>query len=117
MSVRPAAALTRPAPTTLAVHGDWGRVVGSAGPVDPARPSLEILLHGPLRGGRELAQRLDLSTASLSRITRPLVEAGLVVELPDVTTGAGGRPPQPLDIDAGRQHVVGRSSTADTLMV
>ena len=89
--------------------------VESWGPLAPStrRVVLEILLHGPL-ARTELAQRLDLSTASLSRITRPLVEAGLVVELPDVTTGAGGRPPQPLDIDAGRQHFVGVKLTADT---
>ena len=31
-----------------------------------------------------------------------------------MTTGAGGRPPQPLDIDAGRQHFVGVKLTADT---
>jgi predicted NBD/HSP70 family sugar kinase len=68
--------------------------------------ALEVLLYGPL-ARTELARRLDLSTASLTRITKPLVERGLLHELPDVSTGAGGRPQQPLDLDPDLQHFVG----------
>lgn len=85
----------------------WGRLAPST-----RRVALEVLLHGPLARS-ELANRLDLSTASLTRITKPLVEGGVLYELPDVATGAGGRPPQPLDIDPGLQHFVGIKLTGD----
>lgn len=83
------------------------------GPLAPStrRVALEVLLHGPL-ARTELARRLELSTASLTRITKPLVEHGVLHELRDVATGVGGRPPQPLDIDAGLQHFVGIKLTA-----
>lgn len=70
------------------------------------RVILEILLHGPL-ARTELAHRLDLSTASLTRITKPLLDQGLLREMPEPASGAGGRPLQPLDIDPGLQHFVG----------
>jgi predicted NBD/HSP70 family sugar kinase len=86
----------------------WARLAPST-----RRVALEVLLHGPL-ARTELATRLDLSTASLTRITKPLVEGGVLHELPDAATGVGGRPPQPLDIDPGLQHFVGIKLTGDT---
>jgi predicted NBD/HSP70 family sugar kinase len=86
----------------------WGRLAPST-----RRVALEVLLHGPL-ARTELASRLDLSTASLTRITKPLVEGGVLHELPDVSTGAGGRPPQPLDIDPRLQHFAGIKLTGET---
>jgi hypothetical protein len=72
------------------------------------RVALEVLLHGPL-ARIELAKRLDLSTTSLTRLTRSLVDSGLLREATetDATARANGRPMQPLDIDPERQHFVG----------
>lgn len=57
----------------------------------------EILIHGPL-SRNALAARLGLSPASLTRLARPLLESGILVELPDVVDGSIGRPTRPLAI-------------------
>ena len=79
------------------------------------RLAVEVLRHGPLSRA-ELARRTDLSAGSLTRLTKPLVEAGLLVE---VGPGAGeprpGRPSQPLDIVPGAHHFVGVKVTGDTV--
>ncbi|MDT0165443.1 ROK family transcriptional regulator [Actinotalea sp. AC32] len=72
--------------------------------------ALEVLLHGPLPRV-ELARRLDLSQGSVTRLTRPLVEAGLLVEVGSTRSGVG-RPQRPLDVVPGSHHVVGVSLTA-----
>lgn len=86
------------------------------------RVALEVLRHGPLSRA-ELARRTDLSAGSLTRLTKPLVEAGLLVETGHesghgVGPGAGdprpGRPAQPLDIVPGAHHFVGVKVTGDT---
>lgn len=75
------------------------------------RVALEVLLHGPL-ARVELARRLNLSTPSLTRITKPLLDEGLLHEAPELLPRGGGRPQQPLDVDAGRQRFVGIKLTA-----
>lgn len=62
-----------------------------------------VLIHGPLSRSA-LTTRLDLSPASLTRLAKPLIDSGLLVELGDVADGTVGRPSRPLDIapDAGR---------------
>lgn len=73
------------------------------------RVVLELLVHGPL-SRTELATRLDLSTPSLTRLTRPLVASGLVDEVDEVDDGqprGNGRPLQPLGIDVARGTFVG----------
>jgi predicted NBD/HSP70 family sugar kinase len=79
------------------------------------RVALEVLLHGPL-ARIELAQRLHLSTTSLTRLTRPLVESGLLRDAPetDTTTRTNGRPMRPLDIDPELQHFVGIKLTGSS---
>ncbi|GGC18090.1 ROK family transcriptional regulator [Cellulomonas carbonis] len=94
----------------------WRPLTGSARAV-----ALEVLLHGPL-SRVELARRLDLSQGSLSRLARPLLDAGLLVEagasrepgggLRDGVRGGAGRPQRPLDVVARAHHVVGVSLTA-----
>jgi predicted NBD/HSP70 family sugar kinase len=75
--------------------------------------ALEILLDGPLSRA-ELSRRVGLSPGSLTRLTKPMVESGLLVE---VSAGAGdprvGRPSQPLDIVPGSHHFAGIKLTAD----
>jgi predicted NBD/HSP70 family sugar kinase len=89
--------------------GAWQPLTGPSHQV-----ALEILLDGPLSRA-ELSRRLGLSPGSLTRITKPMVESDLLVE---VTAGPTdprvGRPSQPLDIDPTTHHFVGVKLTADT---
>ena len=56
--------------------------------------ALEVLLHGPLSRS-ELARRLRLSPASLTRLVGPMVSGGLLEETGDAGTSALGDPPGP----------------------
>lgn len=76
--------------------------------------ALEILLHGPLSRA-ELSRRVGLSPGSLTRLTKPMVESGLLVEVDGGPTDARvGRPSQPLDLDPAAHHFVGIKLTGDT---
>jgi predicted NBD/HSP70 family sugar kinase len=101
-----------------------GRVSVSAGavadwpPLSPGERSvaIEVLVHGPL-SRTELARRLALSPGSLTRLTKPLIESGLLVEAdgPGAPAGARqGRPSQPLSVVADSRHFLGVKLTADT---
>ncbi len=68
--------------------------------------ALEVLLHGPL-ARTELSRRLGLSSASLTRLTKPLVALGLLHDTAPSTQGGTGRPLQPLEIDPGLESYVG----------
>jgi predicted NBD/HSP70 family sugar kinase len=74
--------------------------------------ALEVLLRGPLSRS-ELARRLDLSQATLSRLTKPLVERGLLVESVARSDASAGRPAQPLDVDAASHSFVGVKLTGE----
>ncbi|MEU4193293.1 ROK family transcriptional regulator [Kribbella sp. NPDC026611] len=76
--------------------------------------ALEILLDGPLSRA-ELSRRVGLSPGSLTRLTKPMVESGLLVEVAGGPTDARvGRPSQPLDLDADAHHFVGIKLTGDS---
>ena len=76
--------------------------------------ALEILLDGPLSRA-ELSRRVGLSPGSLTRLTKPMVESGLLVEVTAGPTDARvGRPSQPLDLDPAAHHFVGIKLTGDT---
>jgi predicted NBD/HSP70 family sugar kinase len=75
----------------------------------------EVLVHGPL-GRAELGRRLGLSPASLTRLSRPLLEDGLLVEGSERATGRAGRPGKPLDVAADRHRVVGVKLTGETAL-
>ncbi|WP_225097635.1 ROK family transcriptional regulator [Streptomyces sp. CoH27] len=85
-------------------------------PLSPAERSvaIEVLVHGPL-SRTELARRLGLSQGSLTRLTKPLIESGLLVETPE--TGAAqarqGRPSQPLGVVADARSFLGFKVTGD----
>src|SRR5690606_3649036 len=89
----------------------WRRIVASSGEIALARA---VLIHGPLSRSA-LTARLDLSAASLTRLAKPLLDSGVLVELGDVADGSVGRPTRPLDIapDAGR--FVGVKLTGENL--
>jgi predicted NBD/HSP70 family sugar kinase len=74
--------------------------------------ALEILVHGPL-SRTELGRRLDLSPASLTRLAKPLLDSGLVVEAPTQYEARTGRPTRPLDVVATSHHFVGIKLTGD----
>ncbi|MFG2123004.1 ROK family protein [Streptomyces sp. NPDC048710] len=86
-------------------------------PLSPGERSvaIEVLVHGPL-SRTELARRLDLSQGSLTRLTKPLIESGLLVEVPEAGAPAPvrqGRPSQPLDVVAESRTFLGFKITED----
>ncbi|WP_132215386.1 ROK family transcriptional regulator [Kribbella steppae] len=89
--------------------GEWRPLTGPSRQV-----ALEILLDGPLSRA-ELSRRVGLSPGSLTRLTKPMVESGLLVEVTAGPTDARvGRPSQPLDLDPATHHFVGIKLTGDT---
>lgn len=69
-----------------------------------------LVRFGP-QSRTELATHLDLSRASLTRLTKPLVESGLVVEGREEQQSATGRPARLLDIDERGHRFVGINLT------
>ncbi|WP_432540950.1 ROK family protein [Kineococcus sp. SYSU DK002] len=86
----------------------WAPLTGAAHSI-----ALEVLLDGPLPRS-ELARRLDLSAGSLTRLSKPLLDSGLLVETRGVPDPATGRLTRPLDVDDSRDRFVGVKLTADT---
>lgn len=72
------------------------------------RVALEVLLHGPL-ARTEIADRLGLSTPSLTRITKPLLDSGILREVAPSRSAErdGGRPREPLEVNADLDRFVG----------
>ena len=68
--------------------------------------ALEVLLHGPVSRS-ELARRLGLSPASLTRLVGPMVTSGLLEETGDPGTSALGRPTRPVRIAADAGYFIG----------
>ncbi|MFD7391821.1 ROK family protein [Streptomyces sp. NPDC059852] len=91
--------------------------VDSWRPLSPGERAvaIEVLLAGPL-SRTELARRLDLSAGSVTRLTKPLIETGLLVEVPEageVLETRQGRPSQPLDVVAESRSFLGFKITED----
>lgn len=61
----------------------------------------------------ELARRLQLSPAALTRVTRELLEAETIRESGVPSTGTGGRPGTPLEVNVERHQLVGMKVTGD----
>jgi DNA-binding transcriptional ArsR family regulator len=74
--------------------------------------ALEVLLHGPL-SRTDIARRLDLSQGSLTRLSSPLIEAGLLFEVAPESNGRTDRRKRPLDIAAESHHFVGIKLTGE----
>ena len=77
--------------------------------------ALEVLIHGPLSRS-EVARRLGLSSASLTRLANPLLESGLLVEAGEQADGRVGRPQQLLDIVPGSRRFIGMKLMADEVL-
>lgn len=72
----------------------------------------EVLIHGPIARG-DLGRRLGLSPASLTRLTKPLLEEGFFVETAELNAGGVGRPVRPLDVRVDAQWHVGIKLTGE----
>lgn len=77
--------------------------------------ALELLLHGPC-GRSELARRLQLAPATLTRISTQLIDSGLLVEGERPEIRGAGRPSIPLDIVAEAHRFAGVKLASDKLM-
>ena len=73
-----------------------------------------VLIHGPISRSA-LTRRLRLSPASLTRLAKPFLDQGILVELDDVVDGTVGRPTRPLDVAPDRGRFVGIKLTGDRL--
>jgi predicted NBD/HSP70 family sugar kinase len=76
--------------------------------------ALEVLLSGPLPRS-EIARRLDMSAGSLTRLAKPLVDSGLLVEV-DTNSGPESgtlRRTRPLDVNPTAHHFIGAKVTGD----
>lgn len=72
----------------------------------------EVLIHGPILRS-DLSSRLGLSLATLTRLTRPLLDRGLFVEVTEEPDGGMGRPAKPLDVRADARQFIGIKLTGD----
>ncbi len=77
--------------------------------------ALEVLINGPI-SRTEIARRLDLSAGSLTRLSAPLIESGLLVEAGERTDGRAGRPSRLLDVVPSSRHFVGLKITGDMVL-
>ena len=75
---------------------------------------IDLLVHGPASRA-DLARRAGLSPASLTRITRSLVDVDLVTESDAASPQRTGRPSQPLDVNVDLAHLVGIKLSATKL--
>lgn len=79
----------------------------------PARAvALEVLYRGPLSRA-ELARRLDLSPGSLTRLSKPLLDSGVLMEVGTQLESRIGRPAVLLDIEPTSRHFIGVKLTGD----
>lgn len=73
-----------------------------------------VLVRGPISRG-DLAHEMKLSVASLTRLGKPLLDSGLLLEGDQLADGSVGRPVRLLDVNSGRAHFVGVKVTGDLL--
>lgn len=74
----------------------------------------ELLIHGP-KSRAEIARELGMSRASLTRVTRTLMEQGLVAEGAVELRGTTGRPSEVIHIRPDGRRFLGVKLTSDRL--
>lgn len=74
----------------------------------------ELLIHGA-QSRVEIARKLDVSRANLSRLARELVDLGLIAEGAPQYAPTRGRPPELLHLEPGAAHFLGVKLTGDSL--
>ena len=77
--------------------------------------ALEVLINGPISRS-DIARRLELSAGSLTRLSTPLIDAGLLVEVGERADGRAGRPSRLIDIVPDSRHFIGMKLTADEVV-
>lgn len=77
--------------------------------------ALEVLINGPISRA-EIARRLNLSPGSLTRLSQPLIESGLLVEVGERASGHAGRPSRLLDVLPRSRHFIGLKVTGDGVL-
>jgi predicted NBD/HSP70 family sugar kinase len=88
--------------------------VTSLAPSSPARAlAREVLIRGPISRS-DLAARLGLSVASLTRLSKPLLDSGMLREADGAAVASIGRPVRPLEISPDSHRFVGVKLTGDT---
>jgi predicted NBD/HSP70 family sugar kinase len=75
---------------------------------------LEVLIHGPLSRA-EIAARLRLSRPTLTRVTKTLVQEGLLVEGDTRPRASAGRPSEMLHVRGAAHRFLGVKLTAERL--
>lgn len=86
-----------------------------AAPSSPSAAEVyrDLLHHGP-RARTDLAAGLGLSGPTITRLTREMLDGGLLRELPPVPQ-AKGRPQQPLEVAEDHARFLGVKITADSV--
>ncbi|PJJ80854.1 putative NBD/HSP70 family sugar kinase [Salinibacterium amurskyense] len=72
-----------------------------------------VLIHGPIQRG-ELLRRLQLTPPTLTRLSKPLLDSGIIVEVGETLSGSVGRPAKPLDIPPNPRRFLGVKLTSET---
>jgi predicted NBD/HSP70 family sugar kinase len=76
--------------------------------------AVDILVHGP-RSRLQLARSMGLSAATLTRLVKPLLEAGVLAETEPVRTPGRGRASMQLDVIAEQHRFIGVKLTTDSI--
>ncbi|MQA03502.1 MAG: ROK family protein [Streptosporangiales bacterium] len=76
--------------------------------------AVEVLVHGP-QSRAQLGKKLGLSPATMTRIVKPLVEAGVLVEEAAVRLSGRGRSSLPLDVVPDDYRFVGVKLTTESI--
>lgn len=80
---------------------------------EPAKPiAIEVLVHGP-RSRAQLAREMGWSAPSLTRLVKPLIAAGILVETDAVRTPGRGRSSVLLDVVPDRWRFIGVKLTTE----
>ncbi len=76
--------------------------------------AVEVLVHGA-QSRAQLAKRLGLSAATLTRVVRPLLDSRVLLETGAVRTPGPGRSSLPLDVVEDGQRFVGVKLTSESI--
>jgi predicted NBD/HSP70 family sugar kinase len=77
--------------------------------------AIEVLRRGPISRAA-IARRLQLSPGSLTRLSTPLIDQGLLKEVGEHNDGRVGRPTRLLDVDADSRLFVGLKIREDEII-
>ncbi len=76
--------------------------------------AVEVLVHGA-QSRAQLAKKMGLSPATLTRLVRPLVDSGVLVEADAIRTPGRGRSSLPLDVVADDYRFIGVKLTTESI--